>query len=372
MIVEKRLLFKVLSPLHIGSGANFYPFEYVKFGEHIYFINESKFINFLKKENLLDDYIKAFTTERQKFSISDYLRHFSLLNEDILHEISQYRVRHSLKREIQISKFIKDHEMKPYIPGSSVKGAIRVAILYYILKNLPSDKKEQLIDKPIRRKLSELKRDRRKKGWIKKHLGDEIDRILQKFQLTDKNHPGPNTDILKALIVRDSAPLSQDVLEVKMAEIVNLNGKNQSIPTGIEIIRPGTTFYINISIDTSYLDYFRKAKGFPLDYGKLEEVIFNPIKATEFFITNMMREDTRVLKNDAFKKAFPVPETPNFRFGWGKGILYTTVFQLLDEDLKRKIRDIYFTRRGRSNDIFPVSRKIVEGQLMGFCHVTIE
>lgn len=65
-------------------------------------------------------------------------------------------------------------------------------------------------------------------------------------------------------------------------------------------------------------------------------------------------------------------ETPNFRLGWGMGLLGTSVAMLLPAETKQDLRNILFTDRGDSPA--PKSRRIITSNhssyaILGWCVV---
>ncbi|MCW3142248.1 MAG: type III-A CRISPR-associated RAMP protein Csm5, partial [Methanophagales archaeon] len=124
---------EVISPVHVGSGGGISPIEYVL---------EDKFYR-ADMDGLFAD--ERFESDR---FIEDakvgalYLGRFDS-------ELAKEHVRYALdisqptrtnlqgligKRSSEVREFIKTKD-DAYIPGSSVKGAIRTAILWWVLKN---------------------------------------------------------------------------------------------------------------------------------------------------------------------------------------------------------------------------------------------
>ena len=64
-LVCKEYELSCISPLHIGSGEKLSAFEYLydRKGETVYFLDESKWISFLDKRGLMDEFA-AFLEQR--------------------------------------------------------------------------------------------------------------------------------------------------------------------------------------------------------------------------------------------------------------------------------------------------------------------
>jgi len=135
-----RVKFKVITPIHIGSGEELNRFDYVLYEDGIGIIDKVNFNDRVKKDKkVFNDFLKA--SENLK-DLVDFLED-EVLDEEVLTIIeTNEKILEILERNYSraINSFIKDKFLKkPIIPGSSVKGAIRTAILDYVVfynKNL--------------------------------------------------------------------------------------------------------------------------------------------------------------------------------------------------------------------------------------------
>jgi CRISPR type III-A-associated RAMP protein Csm5 len=128
-----RVKVKVITPVHIGSGQSISPSGY--------FIDREKgYLNFLNLDSLFRD--SAFSLYREEFIkkaaiaryIGEIIQDHNLLKKHILYSIpASSEVRSG--NPIEIKLFIKSAG-RPYLPGSSLKGAILTALIYYALKEL--------------------------------------------------------------------------------------------------------------------------------------------------------------------------------------------------------------------------------------------
>mgnify|MGYP001118313474 CR=1 FL=1 len=124
---------KVITPVHIGSGQSISPSGY--------FIDREKGnFNFLNMDSLFRD--AGFSRYREEFIrkaataryIGEIIQDHNLLKKHILYSVSStFEARSG--NPIEVKLFIKSAG-RPYIPGSSLKGAIVTALIYYALKEL--------------------------------------------------------------------------------------------------------------------------------------------------------------------------------------------------------------------------------------------
>lgn len=127
-----RVRIKVITPVHIGSGQPISPSGY--------FIDREKGnFNVLNMDSLFRD--PAFTRYREQFIneagraryIGDIIQDHNLLKKHILYSIPI--TQEARRNRIEVKGFIKSAG-RPYIPGSSIKGAMISALIYYALKEL--------------------------------------------------------------------------------------------------------------------------------------------------------------------------------------------------------------------------------------------
>ncbi|MEO0082541.1 MAG: type III-A CRISPR-associated RAMP protein Csm5 [candidate division WOR-3 bacterium] len=131
-----------LSPIHIGSGREYFPQEYIpqENPDRILIVDLDQLIQ--KYPRIAD---QSFLAE-QRTPLWEtragelVLRDASLvLNSDKTDRHTLQDIKASAKREnvSTIWEFTKTAYSRPYIPGSSVKGAVRTAIAYYLLATSP-------------------------------------------------------------------------------------------------------------------------------------------------------------------------------------------------------------------------------------------
>lgn len=151
----------------------------------------------------------------------------------------------------EIERIIRDPYGNPYIPGTSLKGALRTILLCSRL----------LKDPDVREKVTEDIKSERFTGRTR-YLSFEdkyIDHAL--FHKCDHDVRKVNdetNDILRGLIVSDSAPIKGNSLCICQKIDQDVYGKAKPLPILRECIKPGVTVSFTISIDTSVCKIDRK------------------------------------------------------------------------------------------------------------------
>lgn len=122
-----RIPINILTPIYIGSIDSFNANEYLFLNDKVYRINIVNFFNTLNDKNK-EKFIKR--VEDENFSLSD----LEYIDVDLLKSFSRYSLINKCSsypnnNNVQIECGVKSQN-KLYIPGSSIKGAIRAALFY--------------------------------------------------------------------------------------------------------------------------------------------------------------------------------------------------------------------------------------------------
>lgn len=150
----------------------------------------------------------------------------------------------------EINCFCKDAYGMPYIPGSTLKGMIRTALLAWEMKRNPS---------AYAGKLRDLERSSAMKKNRNKYLLQETKKIeTQAFHLLPRMEKRPEdavNSVMSGLIIGDSRsiPVKQLVLCQKID--YSLKGAERALPILREAIKPGTEVFFDLTIDTQILPY---------------------------------------------------------------------------------------------------------------------
>ena len=276
-------------------------------------------------------------------------------------------------RETEIREAIKHPSGRPLIPGSSIKGAIRTALLWGLMDDNNSEAQEAF-EGSVNYLKEQLQR-RPNRSWA----GQGIEqRVFGK---------DPNHDLMRTVQVSDTAPISIESLEMGTAWTVTLNRDGELVPkregnreykTFVEQIRADQPFDFSITIDTTL---FRQREKRELGYtDRQERTISEKLADMCNFVTGGL-----ATAEAEFYHYYKLPELANFyeslstqignlpdgafilQIGWGTGYLTKTVTDLLtgnDEDLMMKFRRHYRLGRSRSggdyyDDEFPKTRRVL-------------
>lgn len=242
-------------PLYIGSGKQLGKKEYIhnRQKKEIVVPNLIKMYQQLKKKNLTGEYEKFLLNPKEKDL------YMWLVNKGITYAESKKWAEYSFdcsdavldRNTKEISLFVKDVYGKPFVPGSSLKGALRTILC---VDELVHDKK----------KLSQvqgmIESGLRKPGGGKKYLQREIKQIevdvFHTLNIKDISKMNAVQDVMKGMIISDSKPLKISDLTLCQKIDVDTSGKRTRIQMLRECIKPGTKIEFELTVDESINTYY--------------------------------------------------------------------------------------------------------------------
>jgi len=379
-----KIKLKILSPLHIGGREGvIYPSEFLTFEGRCYVISEERLSQKLFDLGKLDAFVEH---AGERLELSAFLRTEGLLKRDFLEEVSEYSSECPVTIRRELRPFVRNAFSQPFIPGSSIKGVLRTSIMYVILKRLDQRDRRRLLDDFVMGRLKEYKEDPRgQKGYrwfqdkFKQWFAQRLDQdVFQRFILREgQSRYDAHSDVLRYLKVSDSGPLDRDSLQVEEIKIYSARSPESPKRWSIfaECVPPGVEFDFEIKIDEGILQDFagkNKSTRLGVSFSEFSRVLLNPLGAAEEMATDLLQEEREFFDQElGIAQAVDFDEEPNFRIGWGAGLLGTSMGMLLPEEIRRELRNTLF--RDCGNTPAPKSRRIVvrDGTL-GWCKLTQE
>lgn len=241
-----KVILKTKGPIHIGSGLKLSKKEYIhdRFNKKIIVPSfekmymdirkrklEAKFQEYILEES---DYLYDWLNNNE-FSENDYKRwtkyEFDCRDSNI-----------NKRKRLEVSTFMKDAYEKPYIPGSTLKGLIRTALLSEDILNC--DSKYVNINRKIEENLREAKNGKRLLKAEAYSL--ETMRFNTLGRSKDKNDKA--NDIMSCIVISDSVPLNTKDLVLCQKIDVNIEGKEKKLNLLRECIRPDTEIVFSMEI----------------------------------------------------------------------------------------------------------------------------
>ena len=146
-VFEMKVKLKVLTPLHIGNGEKWLSFQFFLYNGKIYFFDfdalRNAFSKVLQREKMESLLTYHWSENKDKGRNKDgdsilakFLKNHGKSPAHIIQYAKYSLVCPSIKVGGEVESFIKFGEKNVFIPGSSVKGAIRTAVLYCTFKRI--------------------------------------------------------------------------------------------------------------------------------------------------------------------------------------------------------------------------------------------
>jgi CRISPR-associated protein Csm5 len=216
-----------LSPLHIGSGEELrQDFDFKVFQGRTYRLNV---------ESILDKYMNDWQ-RNPKLLPGSLIKEGDLSNPDLTrYDLKSFP--RSSKIDARLQACIKDVYDRPYIPGSSLKGAIRTALAWTGWQEM------------------NINFDRSMVGYKRQWAGQKLEQKI--FGVS------PNTDLLKALQISDCYGPKNPGEKLMVVNVQVLTASTAGTPVELEAISGDTVFNGSIHIESElFQDSFNRKLGF--------------------------------------------------------------------------------------------------------------
>ena len=348
-----------LSPIHIQAGTpKLYGEGFIRLkssDDFLYVVDTPKLqaeIFAFKGLDAVKMYTQEFSNPHSRTNITTVLRQIGYDYKSNIKKISKGIVRLPSGR-----RFMKSGLEKYYVPGSSIKGAIKTAVLYEIVQQRIAAGNLDL-NYFTNNQINQYKRNRNKKkfkeSFAKKLMQDAFESIhpWERTQNREREEAdkGPFTDIFRAIKVKDALIKESEGVQFEDVIFTTLNRSNQ---IDKKRMRGNTSFecyegqmIIEISIDHEILESFTRA-GAKLPFSDLLSLI----QLCQKFAHAQWKEEKQFLatygsstginlnKITAFYTDSGNEKRATLRVGWGTGMFGTTVSHLLDEPIRVDLRN---------------------------------
>lgn len=334
----------LLTPLHIGNGQELHrDYDYVTRNGRTWMMNADAFLEAIYwRDGNFDERIIGRPASE-------------LLEPSDFQEESEY-FRYVLQGQPRseghaavIQEQIKDVRSCPYLPGSSLKGALRTVLAWHGFQE------------------KGLSLDAQKLRGSRSWAGQGYERAI-----FGRN---PNHDLLRALQVADSEPQTQERLQIVNAQVFT-GGNSPGAPIELEAVRSDTVFKTTIIVD-EYLhsEQAERVLNHAERWNWLRDL---PQIAQRYGLVQIQQEQQWYQRrnypqvagfyaqmHDALRRNVLAENSFLLQIGWGGGWGSKTIGQPLKQDQRAWERLLGDKRlsparmRRRSGDEFPKSRRAV-------------
>lgn len=369
-----------LSPIHIGDKVGeLRPTEFYVENGQVHVVSEPRLVEALAELGLVENFLNY--ADGGFMSLQDFIgKQNATISRRLRARIATGGIPVAIQpphggpgKDPRIGSFrplIRDPLTgRPYIPGSSIKGALRNQQLVALLMRHRG---------PLDQVMGGI---RTEKTSNKKQTGAELDELMRlPSRAPGFGGQGPHRDWFRALKVSDAYCDEDGTSHIVEVKVISLNkggvghhfgARGRSIC--VECLKPGKVFKFTITVDDWLLEEMRRSAGTELF--ELSELLVNPVKVEklheeeEKFWTSANLEPMR-RRQQEYRSA-----GANLRIGWGSGYLGTTVGLCLRNEERMAVKERFYPDTPYT--VFPNSRKVVvngtvPADALGWCKVAIQ
>jgi CRISPR-associated protein Csm5 len=345
---------EILSPVHIGSG--------VKLAKDIDFISSNQTTKIIKQGTLLR-YLENNEDELKRFNEGNY-------QLSKLKNIPDSKTYYMETNSRYIFEYERNGFGKPYVPGSSLKGALRSIIISDMMQKLGTEKKEIFLNN-----ITSNNAQRASESLLKELLGKNSNyNLFRSIKIFDAQFQEDDIDLEKCFILNLKNNAGTEFGWKNVPRRCTTDKIREATPIFYEGLKAGAKAGFSFSIDEFLLNNDIAKAELKFNYSGLtfksisktinaysrnklpKEISFlRQINNTRLF-DNIIKELETVI--GLIPKLDSVQDEKEFilRISWGTGWKNMTG-DFLPEDWLAKFRQKY--RLGRDNMPFPKTRKII-------------
>ena len=308
-----------LSPVHIGTGKQLEPFDYIVDGQRYIRVHLDAVLEQMTPEQA--DRLAAWVSEqadqlvgleqqrdqggdrtRLNERISELRRNMQLSNfrggdasfqEAIRTDatLARYQADRGFERNLQVREQVKSADDTPLIPGSSLKGALRTALAFAALEEMEPDDRQALgqsLERTVRQaEEAKQRRYNRDLNRLKERIGQEIEQAVfrcGKEQRGRISYRDIQYDLLRGVSVSDTYDAQTELIVPQIYTFVEqrtLQGNTRLVPQApliAEAHAPGNTFRLRLQVDGGLLQAIRRnrRRGEWIDFEQRVQRAFGP------------------------------------------------------------------------------------------------
>ncbi len=347
-----KIRLRALTPIHIGGGTEelTYGLDFLRLGNYLYVLNKDRLYECLYERGLFDRFLVGL--DRAEW-VEEFLKEHGLLKQEILEELSYYKITVGALMPNRIRPFVRDIFGRAFLPGSSIKGVLRSSLIYSYASSLePKELGRRYLDS-----INKLEQRERRRSEQAKKVGEFLSDELSKFFLPNAKEK-PHRDIFRVVSFKDSPPLKEDALRIYEARLINDNGQLSGFCVPVEALKSGTEIELGISLNEGLFNEFESKNKGKLPFSSLDGLF--DIAAdfggkildfeTSFFNKSRGSRSLAAITSGFKGKAVGKAD-------WGSGLEAITVFSLLPADMREEVRRRFYPRSNRA--VFPRTRRVI-------------
>lgn len=342
-----KLCLQVVTPINVCDGSKLLPNDYLYDAKKqtVYFVNHRLWHRFIIEKNLLAQYESYLVSGNKTKNMLTWLEQQGYDLDDIKDVVcgsakAEVNVlRTDSKQSVnEINGQTKLADGNAYIPGSSLKGVFRTAIVYHLLQQNKSVKQKYWRELSICKNMydnSEKKKEDKglfKKGLERVAINLETE-LLHKLKLYDDNgkyigERNAVASVLRGLLVSDA--VIDKAMPTAILQKCDLtfdrfgHAKQNTISVFRECLIPDTSFSFTVKLEKKMTKLIELTSV---------EMLLQWVTDYFDFVMNLQREDF----GKAYPKLFDGIEQANIFVGSNTGFLSKTILLALAPDREVKL-----------------------------------
>lgn len=330
---RKEYEIECIAPVHIGNGEALKAYEYLydRQAQEVYFINEAQWIRLLAKHDLMDAFSRyieetARAMGRSQTFRGDYLWEWLCkrgVEERELYSLAATKAPVATNNPIITKGSLNDiartmvlADGRPYIPGSSIKGALRTAILHHFICAEP-------------KKYGHIWRDMSRADWENRKIDKDMQhmsRRLEQSVFSKLDIPEAKNDavksVMRGLLISD-ALCTEGQQETVILQKVDgstkanrMNNTEHTVPVFRECIPTGTKLRFSITLDRRMME--------AIGISSIDEIVSMERDFTQFVLGQL-----KPVFGPDYEAEFKEAEEADIFLGGGTGFQSKTLFYSL-------------------------------------------
>lgn len=319
------ILLHTISPLHIGTGRSLTSVgEFIATGSSVNIIDQRALNELLvSKEGLMQRYLNHIIEEQENANVFRFFREEAIEGEIKYSRELPLHAQGFNPESNNMLELMIETDGRKYIPGSSVKGAIRT--MFFAL--------EIIEDSSLRNKINEIVLAPKSDLYQIKNKVEDIEKDL--FQ----------NDMMN-FIVRDSQPFSEQDICVEIAKREHLFGVDSE---GLDVLREcvakdsATSFEVVVEkqFNNPSLRFFNDEKAFGNMFAIINQVTEKHIEFELELLKLSSHRTAQSIKNELISIQKQIKTGKNkeayLRLGKGKTFYFMVILPFLDEQAREKV-----------------------------------
>lgn len=260
--ISEKLILRTITPVFIGTNQaiELSPYsDYIQKGDKIIIIDDKKLENvFSEKPELIDDFVNSIRSSIDKSkTLSEFdLRKFLEDNYGEVEKFQKYTLAcDSDLKKTKIRRFISTAGF-PFIPGSTIKGAIRTAIIYYWLTDTDNGKEKlSALISAIKLFFENQKKfeGNNKQKLELKIIKKKLDETLNEQMLFGEQKNNPYGFDARHIRISDTNKFDFKELMISKLHRVKLRDEEEVSPLPSEVLKVNVETYFNYMLVKSFV-----------------------------------------------------------------------------------------------------------------------